>query len=104
MRIGVLGATGPAGSSLSARLASVGFEVVIGSRSKYKAMEARDALLERWAGRELRIDAGDNRAAADTDLVVVATPWIAAASTVHHCRFSSAADCRLEKCATFAIV
>ena len=41
MQIGILGGTGPAGSGLGARLASVGFEVVIGSRSKYRAMEAR---------------------------------------------------------------
>lgn len=81
MRIGVLGGTGPAGSSLSARLASVGFEVVIGSRSKYKAMEIRDRLLHRWEGRELRIDAGDNNDAAEADLVVIATPWDAAGST-----------------------
>ena len=39
MRIGILGGTGPAGSSLGARPGVVGFEVVIGSRSKYRAME-----------------------------------------------------------------
>ena len=39
MRIGVLGATGPAGRGLAVRLASVGYDVVIGSRSKYRAME-----------------------------------------------------------------
>ena len=49
MRIGILGATGPAGSGLAARLASIGYEVVIGSRSKYRAMEARDSLVERVA-------------------------------------------------------
>jgi 8-hydroxy-5-deazaflavin:NADPH oxidoreductase len=81
MRIGVLGATGPAGSSLAARLASVGFEVVLGSRSKYKAMEVRDRLCERWAGRDLALDADDNIGASHADLVVIATPWDAAAST-----------------------
>ena len=44
MRIGILGGTGPAGSALGARLASVGYEVVIGSRSRYRAMEAVDGL------------------------------------------------------------
>ena len=39
MRIGILGGTGPAGSGLAARLASIGYEAVIGSRSKYRAME-----------------------------------------------------------------
>ena len=38
--------------ALAARLASVGFDVVVGSRSKYRAMEVRDALLEKWAERE----------------------------------------------------
>jgi 8-hydroxy-5-deazaflavin:NADPH oxidoreductase len=81
MRIGVLGATGPAGSSLAARLASVGFEVVLGSRSKYKAMEVRDRLCSRWEGRDLAIDADDNVGASHADLVVIATPWDAAAAT-----------------------
>jgi NADPH-dependent F420 reductase len=81
MRIGVLGATGPAGSSLAARLASVGFEVVLGSRSKYKAMEVRDRLCSRWDGRDLAIDADDNVGASHADLVVIATPWDAAAAT-----------------------
>lgn len=81
MQIGILGATGPAGRGLAARLASVGFDVVLGSRSRYKAMEVRDALLERWEGRSLSIDASDNVGAAETDLAVIATPWDAAAST-----------------------
>jgi 8-hydroxy-5-deazaflavin:NADPH oxidoreductase len=81
VQIGILGATGPAGSGLAARLASVGFEVVVGSRSKYRAMEVRDSLLDRWDGRSLAIEAADNEGAATADLVVVATPWDAAAST-----------------------
>ena len=58
MRIGILGGTGPAGTALGARLASVGYEVVSGSRSQYRAMEARDVILARWPDRELAIDAG----------------------------------------------
>lgn len=81
MRIGVLGATGPAGSSLAIRLASVGFEVVLGSRSKYKAMEIRDQLLARWPDRGLSISAAENPGAAEADLVVIATPWDSAGST-----------------------
>src|SRR6478736_3272263 len=81
MQIGVLGATGPAGSGLAARLASVGFEVVLGSRSKYRSMEIRDQLLERWDGKGLVIEAADNDGAANADLVVIATPWDAAAAT-----------------------
>ena len=81
MRIGILGGTGPAGSALAARLASVGFETVIGSRSRYRALEVVDGLKAQWAGRELTIDAADNEGAADADLVVIATPWDGATQT-----------------------
>lgn len=82
MKIGVLGGTGPAGSGLAARLAASGFEVVIGSRSKYRALEVRDKLVEKWEERNLALAAGDNATAAGADIVVVATPWDAAAATV----------------------
>jgi NADPH-dependent F420 reductase len=83
MRIGILGGTGPAGTALGARLASVGYEVVLGSRSRYRAMEARDVILARWPDRELAIDAGSNHDATEADLVVIATPWDSAATTAH---------------------
>ena len=85
MEIGVLGGTGPAGSGLAVRLASVGFDVVIGSRSKYRAMEVADKLLAKWSDRELSIAAGDNHTAASAEVVFVATPWDAAAATVKDC-------------------
>jgi 8-hydroxy-5-deazaflavin:NADPH oxidoreductase len=85
MQIGVLGATGPAGSGLAVRLASVGFDVVLGSRSKYRAMEVRDRLVERWPDRSLAIEAGDNHQAAASEVVVIATPWDAAAATAAEC-------------------
>ncbi|MEY2455130.1 MAG: 8-hydroxy-5-deazaflavin:NADPH oxidoreductase [Acidimicrobiaceae bacterium] len=81
MQIGILGGTGPAGSALAARLASVGFDVVIGSRSKYRAMEAVDELLARWPARQLEIAAADNAGAAEADIVVIATPWDGATQT-----------------------
>ena len=81
MRIGILGGTGPAGSALAARLASVGYDVVIGSRSKYRAMEARDSLLAKWPDLASKLDSGDNAAACGCDLVVIATPWDSAATT-----------------------
>lgn len=81
VRIGILGGTGPAGSALAARLASVGFDVVVGSRSKYRAMEAVDTLLERWSDRKLSIGATDNAGAAEADVVVLATPWDGATQT-----------------------
>lgn len=83
MRIGILGGTGPAGTALGARLASVGYDVVLGSRSRYRAMEARDIIVARWADRELPIDAGSNDDATEADLVVIATPWDSAATTAH---------------------
>ncbi|MEZ5383078.1 MAG: NADPH-dependent F420 reductase [Microthrixaceae bacterium] len=82
MKIGILGATGPAGSGLAARLSAVGFEVWVGSRSKYRAMEVVDGISDKWSDHQLNLHAGDNLDAARADVVVVATPWDAAAATV----------------------
>lgn len=81
MRIGILGGTGPAGSALGARLASVGFDVVLGSRSKYRAMEACDEIQTKWPQLNLAVEAGDNASASDCDVVILATPWDSAATT-----------------------
>ena len=81
MRIGIIGGSGPAGSALAARLASVGYDATIGSRSKYRAMEARDRYVERFPELSGSLSYGDNAAAADCDLVVIATPWDSAATT-----------------------
>jgi NADPH-dependent F420 reductase len=81
VQIGILGATGPAGRGLAARLASVGFDVVVGSRSKYRALEVRDGIVERWPEHELAVAADDNAGAASADVVVIATPWDAAPTT-----------------------
>ena len=80
MRIGVIGGSGPAGSALGARLASVGYEVVIGSRSKYRAMETRDEIVANHPQLESLLAYGENTVAADCDLVVIATPWDSAAT------------------------
>lgn len=81
MQIGILGGTGPAGSALGARLASVGHDVIIGSRSRYRALESVDKLLEQWPDRTLPITAGDNPTAAAAEVVVIATPWDGAYGT-----------------------
>ena len=81
MRIGIIGGTGPAGTALAARLASIGYSVVIGSRSRYKAMEARDEQIGRFPQLSGLLDCGDNAAAADCDVIVIATPWDSAATT-----------------------
>jgi hypothetical protein len=83
MRIGILGGTGPAGTALGARLASVGYEVTLGSRSRYRAMEVLDGLLARWTDYDLSLSASDNEGAAGADLVILATPWDSAATTAH---------------------
>jgi hypothetical protein len=67
---------------LALRLASVGFTVIVGSRSKERAAEICAKCKSDWPHRELAIVPGGNRSAAAADLVVVATPWEAAAPTV----------------------
>ena len=82
MHVGILGGTGPAGSGLAARLADAGLEVVIGSRSKERAAETCEELAKKWPERDLNLEAGDNQRAAAAEVVIVATPWDAAAVTV----------------------
>ena len=81
MRIGILGGTGPAGSALGARLASVGFDVVLGSRSKERAIEIAAAVKAKWPALTLAITGGDNDDASACDVIVLATPWDSAATT-----------------------
>ena len=65
MRIGILGATGPAGGGLAARLASVGHEVLFGSRSAEKAEHAVAELQQKWGERLANLHPCDNAAACD---------------------------------------
>ena len=81
MRIGILGGTGPAGRALAVRLASVGIETVVGSRSAERAAEICEGLLAQWPDRQLPLTGSANPGAASCDVVVVATPWDAAAAT-----------------------
>jgi len=84
MEIGVLGATGPAGRGLAARLASLGHEVVAGSRDANRSAEAVAEMSERWGSRVATLTSGTNADAAEArDLVVVATVWDAAVETTH---------------------
>jgi 8-hydroxy-5-deazaflavin:NADPH oxidoreductase len=82
MRIGVMGATGPAGGALAARLAGLGHEVVAGSRDRARAEAAVAALRERWGERVRRLVPGDNAEAAGADLVAVGVQWEGAVETV----------------------
>jgi hypothetical protein len=82
MEIGVLGATGPAGRGLAARLASLGHEVVAGSRDATRSAEAVAEMSERWGSRVATLTSGANADAAGArDLVAVATVWNAAVET-----------------------
>jgi hypothetical protein len=82
MQIGVLGATGPAGRGLAARLAALGHDVVAGSRDRARAARVVDELREQWGERCARLRPGDNgEAAAARDVVVIATTWEAALDT-----------------------
>lgn len=81
MNIGVLGGTGPAGRAVVLRLASAGHDVILGSRVKERAQETCDQLRAQWPGRDLTLQPGENDAAAEASLVIVATPWDAASTT-----------------------
>src|SRR5579875_1405016 len=82
MTVGILGGTGPAGRALGTRLAASGTPVVLGSRTEARGAEIAREVRAAWPGRALALSGGSNAAAAAADLVVVATPWEGAASTV----------------------
>jgi len=79
MKVGILGGTGPAGKALAARLASLGLDVQIGSRQPERAADMAAELQRKWERRRLRLSGAGNEAACDADLIVLATPWDAAA-------------------------
>jgi NADPH-dependent F420 reductase len=81
MRVGILGGTGPLGRGLALRLAAHGTEVVVGSREADRASDVVKELLGAWPGRSLPLAAAANESAAQSDLVVLATPWDAAVPT-----------------------
>jgi hypothetical protein len=83
MRIGIIGGTGPAGTGLAARLASIGYETVLGSRSASRAQEIRDGLVEKHPEIGDLLGCGDNPTAAECELIVMATPWDSAAPMAH---------------------
>jgi len=77
--VGILGGTGPAGRGVALRLASAGFDVVIGSRDTSRAIDVAKSLHARLDG---DIKGSSNEVAAVCDIVVVATPWDSAVATV----------------------
>jgi hypothetical protein len=81
--VGVLGGTGPAGRGVAIRLASAGYDVILGSRDALRAEETATRLLARGDG---VIRGATNEVAADAELIVVATPWDSSVATVHAVR------------------
>ncbi|MFM7409261.1 MAG: NAD(P)-binding domain-containing protein [Actinomycetota bacterium] len=79
--IGVLGGTGPAGTAVAARLASVGYPVIIGSRSADRAEDKAREIREAWPSLSLDLRGGSNYDAAACEVIVLATPWDSAATT-----------------------
>ena len=77
--VGILGGTGPAGRGVALRLASAGFDVVIGSRDTSRAIDVAKSLHARLDG---DIKGSSNEVAAVCDIVEVATPWDSAVATV----------------------
>jgi 8-hydroxy-5-deazaflavin:NADPH oxidoreductase len=72
----VLGATGPAGMALAARFAAVGYDVIAGSRSQERGDAAVGELRARWGDRVASLRPATNDvAAAEGELVVLATQW-----------------------------
>jgi NADPH-dependent F420 reductase len=86
MRIGILGGTGPAGRGLAVRVAASGGTVVIGSRDAERAATVARDLVGAWPDHELTISGASNEGTASCDLIVVATPWEGAVTTVRALR------------------
>jgi 8-hydroxy-5-deazaflavin:NADPH oxidoreductase len=86
MHVGILGGTGPAGRGLGLRLAAAGFSVTLGSRERARAEHAASELVGAWPDRELAVSGGENGAAAEAEVVVLATPWEGALGTVQPLR------------------
>ena len=81
MRIGILGATGRAGRGLAARFASVGHEVLFGSRDVEKAKLGVDDLRATWGDRVSGLFPCENARACDAPVVVLAVRADAALAT-----------------------
>ena len=77
--VGIVGGAGPAGRGLAARLATAGYNVVVGSRTSERAVEVAAEVTHRGNG---TIRGGSNEDAAGCDMVIIATPWDGAVDTV----------------------
>ncbi|MBM3341625.1 MAG: NADPH-dependent F420 reductase [Betaproteobacteria bacterium] len=80
MNIGILGGTGKEGSGLAFRWALKGHAVTIGSRDAAKAQAGAVELNQLLAGKAT-VHGGDNAAAAQAEVVVLAVPYAAQMAT-----------------------
>lgn len=76
--VGIVGGTGPAGRGVAVRLASGGYEVVLGSRDAQRAIEVAGGLVLRGSG---HVRGDSNEGAAGEEIVIVATPFESAIET-----------------------
>ncbi len=77
--VGILGGTGPAGRGVAVRLASAGYDVVLGSRDAQRATSTAAEIVVRGTG---TVGGASNEEVAQCDVIVVATPWDSAVATV----------------------
>ena len=82
MHVGILGGTGPAGRGVAVRLAQGGVQVTLGSRQAERAESVAKEVVAAWPALNLPIGGADNEGAARAEVIVVATPWDSATSTV----------------------
>jgi hypothetical protein len=76
--VGILGGTGPAGSGVAIRMASAGYDVVLGSRDPSRAADVAKGLTPRGSG---TVRGAANEEVASCDVVVISTPWDSAVAT-----------------------
>ncbi len=86
MGIPARAATAPAGRGGAGRVAEAGVKVVIGSREAQRAGQVVSELVTTWPNLPGAIEGADNAGAAAADVVVVATPWDSAITTVRALR------------------
>jgi NADPH-dependent F420 reductase len=82
VRVGILGGTGPLGRGLALRLADAGMSVRLGSRDPARCDAIAVELVGPWPDRKLAVEGVGNAAAAESEIVVAATPWDSIVPTV----------------------
>src|SRR5699024_1035659 len=84
MKIAILGGTGPQGRGLALRFARAGVDVVLGSRSQERAVQAAEELgadIPQAPGQIMGADNADAVSQSD-QMVLLATPWSAHNATL----------------------